>query len=74
MQAQVLASSAAGKHPILSTVKHPASATLAVMYFGTLEVGWVSHKQIVAWGDGIRQKKHRLRKSRKGFPDALDEV
>ena len=73
-QAQIMTAAAAGKHPILAGVKHPVSATLAVMYYGTLEVGWVAPRQMLSWAEGIRQRKHRIRKSRKGFPDALDEA
>ena len=65
---------AAAKHGILSTTRHPSAATLPVMYFGTMEVGWVTPRQVLPWAEGIRQKKHRPRKVRKGFPDALDEV
>lgn len=69
-----MAPGTAAKHNILSITKHSAAAALAVMYFGTLEVGWVTPKQVLSWAEGIRQEKHRPRKARKGFPDALDNV
>ena len=75
LQVQVLAPEAAAAHPILSVAKH-GPAQLPVMYFGTLEVGWVSLKATLSWAAGIAAQKHRLKRKqlRFGFPEALEQV
>lgn len=49
-QAQVMSDREAGKR--LAGVRHARDATLPLMFFGTLEIGWLLPKDTLSWAAG----------------------
>ena len=55
-------------------VHRPSPTSLPVMFFGTLEIAWISPTETCKWQDGIKAKMHTKPKGRKAFDIALQQV
>ncbi len=55
-------------------VHRPSLTSLPVMFFGTLEIAWISPTETSKWQDGIKAKFHTKPKGRKTFDNALQQV
>jgi hypothetical protein len=44
------------------------------MFFGTLEIAWMSPPETMPWGDGVRAKLDQKAKSRKKFTNSVQQV
>ncbi len=55
-------------------VHRPSPTSLPVMFFGTLEIAWISPSETSRWQDGIKAKFHTKPKGRKAFDNALQQV
>ena len=55
-------------------VHRPSPTSLSVMFFGTLEIAWISPSDTSNWQDGIKARLHTKPKGRKAFDNALQQV
>lgn len=72
MQAQVMKGKAAEIR--MDGVHRPSPTSLPVMFFGTLEIAWISPTETSKWQDGIKANMHTKPKGRKAFDIALQQV
>ena len=55
-------------------VHRPSPTSLPVMFYGTLEIAWISPSEISNWQDGVKAKFHTKPKGRKAFDNAMQQV
>ncbi len=55
-------------------VHRPSQTSIPVMFFGTLEIAWISPNDLSSWADGIKAKMHTKPKGRKAFDNSLRQV
>ena len=72
LQAQVMKGKPAEAR--MEGVHRPSASSIPVMFFGTLEIAWVSPGDLTAWREGIRARLHTKPKARKAFESSLREV
>ena len=72
LQAQVMKGRPADAR--MEGVHRPSPSSIPVMFFGTLEIAWVSPGDLTAWREGIQAKLHTKPKGRKAFESSLREV
>ena len=72
LQAQVMKGKPADAR--MEGVHRPSLSSIPVMFFGTLEIAWVSPGDLTAWREGIHAKLHTKPKGRKAFESSLGEV
>ena len=72
LQAQVMKGKPADAR--MEGVHRPSPSSIPVMFFGTLEIAWVSPSDLTAWREGIQAKLHTKPKGRKAFESSLQEV
>ena len=72
MQAQVMKGKAAEIR--MDGVHRPSPTSLPVMFYGTLEIAWISPSEISNWQDGVKAKFHTKPKGRKAFDNAMQQV
>jgi hypothetical protein len=58
----------------LERVRRPSPASLPVMFFGTLEIAWMSPAETMSWGDGVKAKLESKNKSRRHFTNSVQQV
>ena len=72
LQAQVMKGKPADAR--MEGVHRPSPSSIPVMFFGTLEIAWVSPSDLTGWREGIQAKLHTKPKGRKAFESSLQEV
>jgi len=71
MQAQVMKGKPAEVR--MDGVHRPSQNSLPVMFFGTLEIAWMSPAELTNWEDGIKAKLHSKPKGKR-FETSLQQV
>ena len=72
LQAQVMKGKACDVR--MDGVHRPSQTSIPVMFFGTLEIAWISPNDLNSWADGIKSKMHTKPKGRKAFDNSLRQV
>ena len=72
LQAQTMKGKAAEVR--MEGVHRPSLNSIPVMFFGTLEIAWISPSDLSSWRDGIKAKMHTKPKGRKAFENSLRQV